>query len=390
LSIQGPAPDPQAALRYRRAFMLLLVVGISVLFLLMVGRFLMSVFLAAVLAGISQPLYRRVLAVVGWRRRLASLISLLLLLLVIVIPVSAFLSIVAAQAIQIGQSAVAWVQTQGTGLDEIEATARRIPGVGRLLPPRDELEARLSTLVEGVGTFLLGRIVNATRDVFGFVLQLFVMLYSLYFFLTGGASILRKMMSYTPFSPDEEERLLERFVSVTRATLKGALLIAMIQGTLAGFAFWVAGVPAAAFWGTCMVVLSIIPAVGSGFVWVPTVIYLILMGRFAAGLGLLLWCATVVGTIDNFLRPRLIGRDARMSDLLILLSTLGGIFFLGPVGFVVGPIIAALFVTTWQIYGEVFQDWLPVRPKAILTDAEGQPTREAPTDDAPDLGAAPT
>jgi predicted PurR-regulated permease PerM len=182
--------------------------------------------------------------------------------------------------------------------------------------------------------------------------------------------------------------LLERFVSVTRATLKGAMLIAMIQGTLAGLAFWVAGVPAAAFWGTCMVVLSIIPAVGSGLVWVPTVIYLFLVGRFAAGLGLLLWCALVVGTVDNFLRPKLIGRDARMSDLMILLSTLGGILFLGPVGFLVGPIIAALFVTTWQIYGEVFQDWLPVRPKAILSNAEGRPTQDAPTDGVPDMDTA--
>jgi predicted PurR-regulated permease PerM len=388
LTIQGPAPDPQAALRYRRAFMFLVVIAISVLFLMMVGPFLIAVFLAAVLAGVSQPLYRRVLALVGWRRRLASLISLLLLLLVVVIPLAGFLSIVAAQAISIGQNAAGWLQTQGTRLDEIEAMLRRIPLVGRLVPARAELQERLRSLAESAGTLLFSRIVNATRDVFGFVLQLFVMLYSLFFFLTGGAGILRKMMSYTPFSPGEEERLLERFVSVTRATLKGAMLIAGIQGTLAGFAFWVAGVPAAAFWGTCMVVLSIIPAVGSGVVWVPTVIYLFLIGRFVAGLGLLLWCLLVVGTIDNFLRPRLIGRDAKMSDLMILLSTLGGILFLGPVGFLVGPIIAALFVTTWQIYGEVFEDWLPVRPKAILTDAQGQPTKDAPTDGIPEVDTA--
>ncbi|HVS03690.1 MAG TPA: AI-2E family transporter, partial [Thermoanaerobaculia bacterium] len=102
---------------------------------------------------------------------------------------------------------------------------------------------------------------------------------------------------------------------------------------------------------------------GAALVWVPAVIYLFLVGKVAAGVGLLLWCALVVSTIDNFLRPRLIGRDARMSDLLILLSTLGGIFLFGAVGFIVGPIVAALFVTIWHIYGETFSDWLPAVPE---------------------------
>jgi predicted PurR-regulated permease PerM len=263
---------------------------------------------------------------------------------------------------------------------------RRIPLVGRLLPERAVLETRLVTqlgeLGQLAGRFLLGVTLSATRNVLGFTLQLFILLYSLYFFLTGGASILRKMMSYTPFSPDEEGMLLERFVSVTRATLKGAMLIGVIQGALAGVAFWAAGVPGPAFWGTVMVLLAIIPAVGAGLVWVPAVIYLFFAGRLIAAIGLLTWCVVVVSTVDNFLRPKLIGRDAKMSDLMILLSTLGGIVLFGAVGFVVGPIVAALFVTTWQIYGEVFEDWLPVRAKPILRDAEDRPTQEAPADKA--------
>jgi predicted PurR-regulated permease PerM len=99
--------------------------------------------------------------------------------------------------------------------------------------------------------------------------------------------------------------------------------------------------------------------IGSAIVWVPAVIYLLVSGNTTAGLALLAWCALVVSTIDNFLRPRLMGRGARMSDLLILLSTLGGIMLFGAVGFIVGPIVAALFVTVWHIYGEAFRDWLP-------------------------------
>jgi predicted PurR-regulated permease PerM len=346
------APDPYGALKFRRAFVLLLVVGISILFLMMVGRFLIAVFLAAVLAGVSQPLYRWLKARVVYRRRLASLVTILILILGVALPLAGFLTIVASQALQVGEGVGAWLQGQEGRLDEIEASARRM--------------------------VLFGTVIDATRGTLNFLLQFFIVLYSLYFFLTG-PDVLRRMMSYTPLSPDEEERLLERFVSVTRATLKGSLLIGVLQGALAGIAFWAAGVPGAAFWGTVMVVLSIIPAVGAGLVWIPAVFYLFFAGRAGAAVGLLVWCALVVSTVDNFLRPRLIGRDARMSDLLILLSTLGGIVLFGAVGFVVGPIIAALFVTVWQIYGEVFRDWLPERPRALLQDREGTPTKEGPT-----------
>jgi predicted PurR-regulated permease PerM len=126
-----------------------------------------------------------------------------------------------------------------------------------------------------------------------------------------------------------------------------------------------------------MVVLSIIPAVGSALVWIPAVIYLYLSGSPAAATGLLIWCAVVVGSIDNLLRPPLIGRDARMSDLMILLSTLGGILLFGAVGFVVGPIVAALFVTTWHIYGEAFREWLPYEPRPVLVEAPSAPAGRA-------------
>jgi predicted PurR-regulated permease PerM len=176
--------------------------------------------------------------------------------------------------------------------------------------------------------------------------------------LLDGPVILRTILSYVPLASGQREEILARFVSVTRDALRGSLLIGLIQGCLAALAFWVAGVPGPAFWGTVMVVLSIIPAVGASIVWIPAVIYLFLMGKVVAGVGLLAWCAVVVSSVDNFLRPRLIGRDARMSDLLILLSTLGGIVLFGAVGFIVGPIVAALFVTVWHLYGEEFREWL--------------------------------
>ncbi|MCA9738411.1 MAG: AI-2E family transporter, partial [Gemmatimonadetes bacterium] len=171
-----------------------------------------------------------------------------------------------------------------------------------------------------------------------------------------------RMLYLLPLSPEDENRLVERFVSVTRATLKGSMVIGILQGALAGVAFWLAGVQGAAFWGTVMVVLSVIPGVGAALVWIPAVLYLLAVGSVGAGIGLGIWCAVVVGTIDNFLRPKLVGRDTKMSDLLILLSTLGGIVFFGAVGFILGPIVAAVFVTVWDVYGKTFRDILPPAP----------------------------
>jgi predicted PurR-regulated permease PerM len=153
--------------------------------------------------------------------------------------------------------------------------------------------------------------------------------------------------------------MVEKFLSVTRATLKGSLVIGLVQGLLAGAAFAVAGIQGAAFWGTVMAVMSIIPAVGTGLVWVPAVIYLFVISRTAAAIALGLWCLVVVGTVDNFLRPALVGRDTKMPDLLVLVSTLGGLFYFGAVGFIIGPVVAALFLTVWEIYGRAFADFLP-------------------------------
>jgi len=185
------------------------------------------------------------------------------------------------------------------------------------------------------------------------------MLYALFFFLRDGRVILEKIFYYTPLDHEDEVRLLERFSSVTRATIKGTLVIGAVQGTLAGLGLWAAGIERAAFWGTVMMVLSVVPGIGSALVWLPAVIFLFIAGKTATAVLLLIWCAAGVSTIDNLLRPRLVGKDAQMPDLLILLGTLGGLFVFGPIGFIIGPLICGLFLTVWDIYGATFKDVLP-------------------------------
>ncbi len=372
-----PPRDPNGgALRFRQAFLLLLVAGISLLFVLVIRRFLLAVLLAAVFAAMAYPLYRWLLARVRGRRALAAVATIVVLLLGVALPLAGFLAMVAAEAVQVSQGAGAWFQQQAGRVDELRQLAARIPLVGRLIPESGDVVEQLRTVAGRTGSAVVGRVAAATRGTLAFFLQLFVLLYAMFFFLLDGPGILRTILYYIPLDPAEEEALLERFVSVTRATLKGSLLIGAIQGAAAGLAFWVAGVPGPAFWGTVMVVLSVIPAVGAALVWIPAVVYLFLVGKVAAGVGLLVWCVLVVSTVDNFLRPRLVGRDARMSDLLILLSTLGGIYLFGAVGFIVGPIVAALFVSIWHIYGETFAAWLPAVPERAGVMPPGKPGKE--------------
>ena len=153
------------------------------------------------------------------------------------------------------------------------------------------------------------------------------MVYAMFFFLKDGEKILEKIFYYMPLSDEDEALMLQRFASITRATVKGTLVIGIIQGALAGFAFWVAGIDGAAFWGTIMAILSIVPGIGAALIWVPGVIYLIVTGQLLTGLLLFAWCAAVVGTIDNILRPILVGKDAKMPDLLILIDTRRAISF---------------------------------------------------------------
>ena len=241
-----------------------------------------------------------------------------------------------------------------------------------LVPSQGEIVKSVGTAAKAAGGFLVTWASAFTAGTAGFFLHFFVMIYAMFFFLKDGGSILQKIFYYMPLRHEDEIRMLERFVSVTRATIKGTLLIGLIQGSLAGIAFYFAGVDGAAFWGTIMVVLSVIPGIGTALVWVPTVIYLYVIGSPVSATLLGIWCAGVVGTVDNFLRPRLVGQDAEMPDLLILIGTLGGLFLFGPIGFIVGPVVCGLFLTALDIYGTAFKDILPP-VKSLKTDAMIKP-----------------
>jgi predicted PurR-regulated permease PerM len=345
--------------RFRKTFLLLLVVGITAAFVAMVRQFLLLVLLAAIFAGLAYPLYDRLVRAFRGRRALASAVTLLLLLVVIVGPAAMLAGVVASEAIRVTRlvqpTVQGWIENPGDLFDRLRA----LPGAEQLEPYRSQALQKLGELVGRVGNWLFESLSAGTRGTLSFFVQFALLLYTMFFFFLDGPGLLRKILWYLPLPHEDEVRMVDRFVSVTRATLKGTLVIGIVQGALGGLAFAVAGIPGAVFWGTVMVVVSIIPGLGIALVWGPAAIILASSGRPAAAIGLAAFCAVVAGSVDNVLRPRLVGRDTQMHDLLILFATIGGLMMFGLVGFIVGPILAALFVTVWDIYGVVFQDALP-------------------------------
>jgi predicted PurR-regulated permease PerM len=371
----------------RAAFVLILVLAISALFVAVVWPFLQALLVGAILSGLCHPLYRWMVRLFRGRESVASAVTLLILFLLIVGPLSALLGLVVTQALTVSEHAIPWIQERfgaAGSFDVHQWLVERFPLIADLVPSQGEIVNSLGTAAKTVGGVLVTWASAFTAGTAGFFLHLFVMIYAMFFFLKDGSSILQKIFYYMPLRHEDEIRMLERFVSVTRATIKGSLLIGLIQGSLAGIAFYFAGIDGAAFWGTIMVILSVIPGVGTALVWVPTVIYLYVMGSPVSAILLAIWCAGVVGTVDNFLRPRLVGRDAEMPDLLILIGTLGGLFFFGPIGFVIGPVVCGLFLTALDIYGATFKSILPP-VESLTTDAMVKPKpnlEEKPPEDA--------
>lgn len=349
--------------RIRRLTLVGLALGVSLIFVLMIWDFLMALFLAAILSGMFHPLYRRVSRRLGRRKSLAALATIALVFGGVIVPLIAFSAIVADQALRLSQIARPWVEQNFARVTELDYLMEHLPALEALRPYRDEISAKIGELAGRAGSLAVAIVTTAARKTATFVLMLFVVMYSMYFFLKDGRKVLDKMMYYLPLEPKDETRLVRQFVSVSRATIKGTLVIGLIQGVLGGLAFAALGLEGAAFWGTVMAVLSTIPGLGHGLVWVPAAIYLAALERWGAAIGLFVWGAAVIGSIDNFLRPWLVGKDTELPDLLILVSTLGGLLLFGAVGFVVGPIVAALFVTVWDLYGTTFQDVLPPVPE---------------------------
>jgi predicted PurR-regulated permease PerM len=225
------------------------------------------------------------------------------------------------------------------------------------------LQERFSALLTQGGQVVAAQALAIGQNAVGLIFSFFVMLYLLFFLLRDGKSLTAQLVHALPLQGQHSKRLLDQFANVVRATVKGNFIVALVHGALGSLAFWFLGINGPVLWGAVMAVLSLVPAVGAALVWGPVAIYLLSTGSIAQGLGLTAWGVLVIGSADNVLRPILVGKQTRMPDYLVLVATLGGLSVFGLNGFVIGPVIAAIFIVAWDIFAQARQEDQPARVK---------------------------
>ncbi len=339
----------------QRTFFVGLLLLVTIAFLWLIRGFLQPIFWAVALGIVFYPLHLRVLARLGQRAGIAAGLSTVFTLFVVVIPIVVIAAAVTAEAAQLYQQ----LRSGNISLAELYTrVAAAVPMLDGLLErvgmDAERLAAQLSSSALTISQFMAGRALALGQDTLRITIFFFLMLYLLFFFLRDGEEMLRALIRALPFGDERERHLLERFAEVSRATIKGTIVVGVVQGTIGGISFALLGINAPALWGVVMALLSIVPALGPALVWIPAAIILLVSGQVVKALILVAVGTLIIGLADNLLRPVLVGRDTRMPDYLILLSTLGGLAGFGLAGVVIGPLIAAFFLSVWQMAAEEF------------------------------------
>ncbi|WP_341780911.1 AI-2E family transporter [Ectopseudomonas mendocina] len=337
----------------QKAFILLLIL-VTIAFFWILLPFYGAVFWAVVLAVVFAPLQERLIRRTGGRNNQAALLTTIICLLVAILPVIFIISAVVAEGASLYQRLESGELDIGTYVTSAiqmlpPSIQEQLDRVG--MSDLDGLREKISTGAMAGSQYLATKVFAIGQGTFEFFISFFVMLYLLFFLLRDGKELVYKIRSTIPLADTTKRRLQIKFTRVVRATVKGNVLVAAVQGALGGLIFWVLGISSPLLWGVLMAFLSLLPATGAGIIWVPVAVYLMLSGSLWQGVILTAFGILVIGLVDNILRPILVGKDTRMPDYLILISTLGGLALLGLNGFVIGPLVAALFVSSWNLFG---------------------------------------
>lgn len=338
----------------RRAFIILLV-AVTLGFGLILEPFWSAIFWACAVAVIFSPLQHLLQRYWGERPNTNALVTLTLCMLIVVIPVIFLSTAFVQEGIQLYQKLNSGDIDPRKMLLELRDA---FPIVDKLLVefginPNDIREQVISW-VQAASKFLAKETLTIGQNTFSFLISLALMMYLAFFLLRDGSQLKELMIKALPLGDEREHALFQKFVEVTRATVKGNLVVAIVQGALGGFIFWILDIPAPLLWGVIMAFLSLIPAVGAAIVWFPAGLYLYATGAWVSATVLMAYGAIIIGLADNILRPILVGRDTKLPDYVVLFSTIGGIALFGINGFVIGPLVAALFMATWQIFMDDF------------------------------------
>ena len=331
---------------------LLLIIAVSLAFTWILLPFYGAVLWGTVTAILFVPLYRRLLKLMKRRRNLAALSTVIIIIAIVILPVTLIGALLTQEALEFYQ------RVQSGELDLV----RFFQQVHDLLPEwainlldrfglasLGAVQEKLSTGLMKASQFIATQALSIGQSAFDFIANLFVMLYLLFFLLRDEDTLSKRIRDASPLRAEQQKAFLLKFTIVIRATVKGDMLVALLQGMLGGLIFWVLGIGAPLLWAVVMAFFSLLPAIGAGLIWIPVAVYLLAIGSIWQGLVLIAFGALVIGLVDNLLRPILVGKDTKMPDYLVLISTVGGIATFGLNGFVIGPLIAAMFIAAWDI-----------------------------------------
>ena len=367
---------------------LLLLVGVSILFIWVTWPFVGPVMWATLAAIMFQPLYRWSLKVARGKRNLAATLSLFIIFVVVLLPALWIGSLVVEEAIQL----VNTLRANPIDLAGLaEDTFAMLPQSAQQFAHDNgwtdisEMQRRVQELLGESAGIIAQEAVSLGSGAVGFVLSFTIGLYVLFFLLRDGKRIGETILHSAPLEREIADRLAERFLGIVRAVIKGSGVVGIVQGALGGIMLWIAGVPSALLLGVLMAILALIPAVGTALVWAPAGIWLIVAGEVWTGIFVLAAGFIIISSVDNVLRPILVGRDTGIPDWIILVTTLGGISLAGFSGIVLGPLVAGLFLASWSILQEqraedeeaVERYRLRVGPDGKARDAEEEAESDA-------------
>jgi predicted PurR-regulated permease PerM len=330
---------------------LLLIIAISLAFAWILWPFYGAVLWGTVLAIVFAPLYRR-LSRSTRRRNLAALATVAIIVVIVILPST----LITASLVQEASGVYGKFQSGELNLaGNFQQVVDALPTWAASLLDRfgltnlAEVQERLSAALVKGSQFLAAQALNIGQITLELIVRLFVMLYLLFFLLRDGDHLFRIIKDAIPLRPEQQRAVFSKFANVIRATVKGTIVVAVLQGALGGLIFWFLGIRAALLWAVVMAFLSLLPAVGAALVWLPVAIYFLATGAVWQGLVLIAYGGLVIGLVDNLLRPILVGSDTKVPDYVVLISTLGGIEVFGMNGIVLGPLIAAMFLVVWDI-----------------------------------------
>ncbi|MES1242058.1 MAG: AI-2E family transporter [Acidobacteriota bacterium] len=370
-----------------RYFFIAILIGASFTFFYMVRMFLVPVLLAAVFTTLFYPMYEWFLRAFRNRKTIAAFVCCVLLLLAVILPILGVAHLVTLEAIDVYHSAEGKLtEIANKGQEGILGQLRTYRWFRQWGLDKINWRASLEDAAKTAGSLVAVVISKTSSGTLQLLILLFTTLFTMFYFFRDGKKLLRRIRYLIPLEREYKNAIAARFSSVARATVKGTLLIAIVQGTLSGLTLWIFGVSSPFLWGVVATLMSIIPLVGAWLVLYPAAFIQMATGHMGEGIGILLVTVVVIVNVDNLMRPRLVGQETGMHDLIVFFSTLGGIAMFGAMGFIVGPMLAALFLTLLDIYSEEFKDDLdgtqtigPVPPlPSPLPRAGGEGATPAP------------